>query len=154
MTKNWTFDHIAFIVKDIDQAMDHFKSIGAEVLKTPQPANWPKEKLAQLKYYEKTPTEEYKLMWGQVKLGQLTIEFHMPVKGNSPWMEYFEKHGEGIDHICFTVDDVDKEKADMAKKGFKTVLTIAEPDGKLADAYYDTRKVGNVIFATMKKGIV
>jgi methylmalonyl-CoA/ethylmalonyl-CoA epimerase len=154
MVNDWQFDHIALIVRDIDKTMKHFKSMGAVVTRPAKDSGWDDEHIEELRFYGKKPATAIKLRWGQVKLGPLTIEFHQPVEGDSPWMEYLEKHGEGIDHICYTVDNVEKEMDKMVKKGFPVILTVKDPGGFLADVYYDTRKTGNVIISTMKKGLL
>ena len=154
MNSNWEFDHIALIVRDIDKTLEYFQSLGAEVTAPAKDTGWDEEHINELEYHGKTPQNAIKLRWGQVKLGSVTIEMHQPVAGDSPWMDYLNKHGEGIDHICYTVDNVEKERDEMVEKGFPILLSVKDKDGSLADVYYDTRKTGNVIISTLKKGLL
>ena len=42
------------------------------------------------------------------RLDNITIELIEPVGGPSTWQEFLDTRGEGIHHIAFTVDDMDK----------------------------------------------
>ena len=95
-TTKWKLHHVAYIVKDVVKTTAFFMYIGFEV----QLIRAPKQPVA-----------------GFVRNGPLTWMFHGP----NDWKqgkEYFDKHGEGIEHIAFDVEDLDKEIADMNKKGF------------------------------------
>jgi len=56
-----------------------------------------------------------------------------------------ETKGEGINHLGFLVDDIDREVAKLVKKGFKVISS-----GKFLTgggfAYFDTGKVGGILF--------
>jgi len=39
-------------------------------------------------------------------LGNIILEVGQPIEGNTPWMKFFQKHGEGLQHIGLEVDDI------------------------------------------------
>ena len=69
----------------------------------------------------------------------LEIELIQPLYGPGTHMEFFQKHGEGIHHICFVVDDIAKETAELVEKGVSLTWSSETQTG------FDTRKAGNLI---------
>jgi methylmalonyl-CoA epimerase len=49
--------------------------------------------------------------------GGVEIDLLEPAGPDSAVARFLEKRGEGLHHICFEVDDIDKELAAMAEKG-------------------------------------
>ena len=54
------------------------------------------------------------------QMGQLTIELIQPDDKPSIWRDHLDKHGEGIHHIAFRVDDTKKTEQAFAGLGIKT----------------------------------
>ena len=52
-----------------------------------------------------------------IVVGDVEIELIEPTNPDSGVAKFLEKKGEGIHHICFEVDDVDKELESLAAKG-------------------------------------
>jgi methylmalonyl-CoA/ethylmalonyl-CoA epimerase len=65
-----------------------------------------------------------------------------------PVKEFLEKRGEGIHHIGFFVDGLDRETAKMAEKGFKITQSGETPEVRWA--YFDTDAVGGVVIELMQ----
>jgi catechol 2,3-dioxygenase-like lactoylglutathione lyase family enzyme len=118
---SWKLHHVGYIVKDVVKTTAFFMYIGFEV---------------QLIRAPKLPVA------GFVRNGPLTWMFHGP----NDWKqgrEYFEKHGEGIEHIAFDVEDLDKEIADMTNKSF--ILRGKVSSTKDATrVFFDTGNIGGV----------
>ena len=58
-----------------------------------------------------------------VQVGDIIIEPLQPI-GKEQWIaQSIEKHGNSIHHICFEVDDVDKELEMLAAKGVELIDT-------------------------------
>ena len=53
--------------------------------------------------------------------GDTTIELLEPIGKNSPISKFLEKRGEGIHHICFTVDDIESALERLKKQGIKLI---------------------------------
>jgi catechol 2,3-dioxygenase-like lactoylglutathione lyase family enzyme len=148
----WKFDHVGFVVKDMDKAVEFYQSLGMVVLGPLVEEVWDDKRS---EVYGKAPVTTIKNKWRLLQKGSFVIELHQPVEGESVHKEFLERHGEGVEHIHFTVDDMEKETAKMAEKGFPVINSVKKPDSSgLVDAYFDTRKVGNVIIALMHMPIM
>lgn len=56
-----------------------------------------------------------------ISVGDVEIELIEPINTESAVAKFLEKKGEGIHHICFEVDDVDKELESLAAKGVELI---------------------------------
>jgi methylmalonyl-CoA epimerase len=56
-----------------------------------------------------------------IVVGDIEIELIQPTTSDSGVAKFIEKKGEGIHHISFEVDDVDKELESMATKGIELI---------------------------------
>ncbi|MFC1988732.1 VOC family protein [Chloroflexota bacterium] len=54
-----------------------------------------------------------------IQVGDIIIEPIQPVDQNKTIAKFIKEHGNGIHHICFEVDDVDKDLEALAAKGVK-----------------------------------
>ena len=68
---------------------------------------------------------------GQAQLGLL-----QPVSGDNIYSDFIAKHGEGLHHLRFTVDDINETTKIMNNEGFSTLMSGKVSDGGFA--YYDT----------------
>ena len=68
---------------------------------------------------------------GQVQLGLL-----QPVSGDNIYSDFIAKHGEGLHHLRFIVDDINETTKIMNNEGFSTLMSGRVSDGGFA--YYDT----------------
>jgi len=55
-------------------------------------------------------------------------------------------YGEGINHVCFNVPDIDWETEELVKKGFR-IVQDAKRDGVRVEDYLDTREFGNIFLS-------
>ncbi len=132
-------DQVGLIVRDIDKAVQYYESLGIgpfEPMKGPPPFD--------RKVYGK-PAEGIKNKVMVAQMGSVQLELVQPVSGKSVQMEFLESRGEGISHLGFFVGHLDKAVPKLVEKGFKVIL-----GGRFAGgggfAYFDTDKVGGVIF--------
>ena len=67
------------------------------------------------------------------RVGDSKIELLEAQTPDSPIAKYLEKHGEGIHHIAFEVEDILAEMARLKKEGFQLLSDIPKPgaDNKL-----------------------
>jgi 4-hydroxyphenylpyruvate dioxygenase-like putative hemolysin len=70
--------------------------------------------------------------------GKIAFELIEPIGGPSTWKEALDKHGEGVHHVAFRVDDMDRALAALNKKGFETIQTGDFTGGRYA--YVDTTR--------------
>jgi len=142
METNWEFLHVGVIVKDMDKAVEYYQSLG---IATFQPEHMFDSSLfTDWKIYGKTPDTTDKHKVRMVQIGPLTLELLQPVSGESIHNEFLDSQGEGAEHICFVVDDLDKETAKLVEKGIPVIVSAKRQSTSIY-AYFDTRKGGNLI---------
>ena len=64
---------------------------------------------------------ERKLKIAFIDVSGVNLEFLMPTDENSVLAGFIEKRGEGIHHICFQVDNVEKAALELQEKGAELV---------------------------------
>ena len=137
MEDNWKFHHVGVIVKDMDKAVDYYQSLG---IATFRPEHmFDSSTFADWKLYGKTPDTIDKHRGRFIQIGPVALELLQPVSGESIHNEFF---GEGIEHIAFSVDDLEEETAKLVEKG---IPAIVSGKGIASWAYFDTHRVGNVL---------
>jgi methylmalonyl-CoA/ethylmalonyl-CoA epimerase len=108
-------EHIGIAVKDFSAANGLFyKLLGEEPYKT-----------------EVVESEQVSTSF--FKVGNSKIELLEALNNESPIAKYLEKHGEGIHHIAFEVDDILAEMDRLKKEGFRLLSDIPKTgaDNKL-----------------------
>ena len=95
-------DHVAIIVRNIEQALTFYRDTLGIV---------PGEIKA-------VPTEQVRIAFLPLGgPGGSEIELVEPTNPDSSLAQFLEKRGEGLHHICLEVDDIDATLADMQAKG-------------------------------------
>ncbi len=141
MHKNWKFMHASIVVRDIDKAIKHFEAL--EVGPFPAFLGGPGMKFAGKTVKGKEADYDMDLRLAKSQLGGIGFELIQPLKGETVYTEFLAKHGEGLHHLAFGVEDFDAEVAEMKKRGFKVVQTGAMPNSRWA--YFDTDAVGGML---------
>jgi catechol 2,3-dioxygenase-like lactoylglutathione lyase family enzyme len=139
----WKYHHLGLIVGDCDKLYEYYQLIGLKPLSPPREMVF--AKLQGWLIYGRMPAlpQKTKACQFQNKSGTFLLEVNQPDADGSLHREFLEKSGDGINHIHFLVDDLEKELADMESRGFPAIYTSRRPDGKLMDAFFETRKIGN-----------
>ena len=133
----WKFHHVGVLVADLDEAIKYYQSLGIGPFVSVKGSTI----VDRMVYGKPAPDVKNRASLGQ--LGPIKIDLTQPVSGKSIQREFLEKHGEGINHIAFQVDDLEKETAKLVERGFK-VVSSAKFVGGGGFAYFDTDKVGGV----------
>jgi methylmalonyl-CoA/ethylmalonyl-CoA epimerase len=125
MYEDWTFDHVGLVVKDIEKTFEYYQGMDMEVEKPPT-----------------TIDQKYKVAY--LRKADLSLQFVQSLDANSRQTEFLQGHGEGIDHMCYIVSDLEKEKTKMAGLGIPVVKNNPEPekDPLYDSALFDTRQGG------------
>ncbi len=133
---------IGIIVKDIDKTINRLSEFGlGPFAERKLPSN------AKEWYGDKPLKATYRL--AAVNVGGVDIELIQPVEGQSPHREYLDSRGEGIHHLAFASDDVDKTIKDFTDKGAQVQLK-AEIPPKFKVAYMDMG-TGGLVFEFMEE---
>ena len=126
--------HVGVVVEDMKRAVAHYESLGMgpfERLKLS-----PAEGLLRGKPLITTPI----ISMGQA--GGIIIELLQPTEEESLVKEFYETKGEGVHHIAFLVDDIDRETERLVEKGFKVIFS--QKFGEGGCAFFDTGQVGGM----------
>jgi 4-hydroxyphenylpyruvate dioxygenase-like putative hemolysin len=134
---------IGVVVRDVDKAVEFYSSVFG---------------LGPFTVYEFSPEKHWymeepsplTLKMGKAMWGEVEWELLQPVQGKSLHKEFLETHGEGLQHLGFKVSDYDGTYKRMLDAGFRPLMraeTYVETyQGHLKACYFDTRRVGGVIF--------
>lgn len=108
-------EHIGIAVKDIENSNDLFKSLFGK------------------DHYKIEDVESEGVKTSFFKCGPNKIELLQATNGNSPIAKFIEKKGEGIHHIAFAVDNIEKEIRRLTKEGFEMIHKVPKrgADNKL-----------------------
>ena len=136
---------VAVVVRDMDKAIKFYESLGIGPF-----IEGPSAIALDRKIYGK-PAPDVKVRGAIAQMGQIEFEVFQPIEGQSIQKEFLDTRGEGVVHISSYVDDLDKEVARLAEKGFKVCSSGGLPDGGKF-AYIDTREVGGVILELFEAG--
>ncbi|MFD2563379.1 methylmalonyl-CoA epimerase [Aquimarina rubra] len=96
-------EHIGIAVKDIDQANTLY------------------EQLLGVPPYKQEVVESEAVITSFFKVGENKIELLASTKDDGPIGKFIAKKGEGIHHIAFDVDNIEKELERLEKEGFQLI---------------------------------
>lgn len=121
-------DQIAYVVEDLDRSLPHYESIfGAfDVGESP---------LADCTIRGRRA--DCKLRLAVNRSGPVEIELIQVLEGEPPQREHLRRHGEGLHHVRFRVDDLDARLEPLVAAGFQ-VLLYKRFGPRVAFAYVET----------------
>ena len=127
---------VGVVVKDLDKAVERLSSLGigpfTPTLLPPDAEQW----------FRGKPVDA-KVKISGARLGEIVLELIQPVGRESPHQEFLDSKGEGIQHIAFAVDDLDREVARLAKQGVSVLFSANLRDVRVA--YLDLGVGGLII---------
>lgn len=97
--------------------MDKIEHIGIAV-KSLKDSSSLYERLLGVASYKKEEVVIEQVLTEFFKVGESKIELLEASSPDSPINKFIEKRGEGIHHIAFAVDDIEKEMARLKQEGF------------------------------------
>ncbi len=96
-------DHIGIAVKDLDKSIKFYQDIlGINVTKI-----------------EEVPEQKVRVAF--LPLGDTKIELLESTSEDGPISRFIEKNGEGVQHIAFMVDDIEKKLEEMKVKDVRLI---------------------------------
>jgi len=149
MEETWRFHHMAVVVRDMDKAVEYYQSLG---IATFQPEFMlDSSTYTDYKVYGKTRDTIDKTRMRFLQIGPFQLELVQPLEGDPLYNEFLKSKGEGVHHIAYLVDDLEKETAELAKKGIPVITRVYRGTSGAGFAYFDIRKVGNVIIELIQR---
>jgi len=107
------------------------------------------------KYWYMEELTYSKVLMGKAMWGNIELELIAPLEGKSIHRDFLERHGEGLQHLGFNVPDFDGLFERFIQEGFKPLLRgesyVETYKGHLKACYFDTRRVGGIIFEIIWK---
>jgi len=136
--------HICIVVRDVEEKMSYFESIGIGPWTEYPP-------LAEYTELD-TPNNEgfMHLRYVQATIGDIALQLVQPSSEfDSPQKRFLVTHGEGVYHIGFVVDDANEAETVLKEKGLKVLSRGRRPDQSGFD-YLDTKKEAGVTLLIRK----
>jgi len=163
MKSDWEFDHVGLVVRDLDEILAYYPSIGVGVnigllgygAVWPVPGSPEEEPVPRtMTVYGKPRVERPRQtrpgdvavnkVIANLQVGSLVVEcIHGRPEGNGFNDDFFRDYGDGISHVCFNVPDPEKETARLFKKGAEDIMKLVR-SGKIVENYLGTAKYGNI----------
>lgn len=101
MVKN--LNHIGIAVADLNKSIDIFR------------------KLFSVQEFHLETIESQKVKIASFKVGDILIELTAPLDDDSPIAKFIEKKGEGIHHLAFEVEGIEKELNRLKQEDFQLI---------------------------------
>ena len=131
--------HVGAIVRDADKTAAYYESLGMGPF---EPLNVEGED----ERIRGKLILDLKLKIKMGYIGPVRVELIEPVAGSeSIWKEVLESKGEGIHHLAFVVDDIEKAKAELVKRGLSLIFTAKFKRGG-GCGYFETGQIGSLVF--------
>jgi len=137
---SWKLEQIGLVVRDMGTAMERFSLLGFGPFnpKTLPPGvrEWVKGKETRA---------DVKVMATMV--GNVELELCQPGSGDSPHRDYLDTVGEGIQHVLFRVDNLQKEIDRLTRLGCTVLLraSFGDVEGSGGLAYVDLHASGFIV---------
>jgi methylmalonyl-CoA/ethylmalonyl-CoA epimerase len=131
--------HVGIVVKDIKKAIAYFESMGIGPFEVPGGAQFLK---LSFKGELHGKPAEWTTTISNSRFGDVELEVLEPTEGPQALRESLDKTGEGLHHIGFLTDNLDREIANFKKKGVG--IWTAGKTGPGAFIYSDPSPVGGL----------
>jgi catechol 2,3-dioxygenase-like lactoylglutathione lyase family enzyme len=123
--------HLSLVVRDIDAAVRFLGSLGIGPFFDYPP----------MKEYTRlqVPDEEgfFNTVIKCAMIGPVQLQVVQPGQGRSIYKDFLEKQGEGVFHLGFVVDDIERSEAEVRAMGLE-VISSGRRDNGSGFAYFDT----------------
>jgi methylmalonyl-CoA/ethylmalonyl-CoA epimerase len=139
-------DHMAIVVKDMDKALAFYSKAFGIKFEEVQQHDLPPDVI----YKGKPSPYTMKVTFG--KMGLVRLEMVQVVKGQCIYTDFLKQYGEGIHHLGFEVDDLDKEVANAKSQGLKLICYLTMM-GIMAFAHFDATKTDGVRIELVQKNV-
>ncbi|WP_258543544.1 methylmalonyl-CoA epimerase [Parvicella tangerina] len=102
-------EHLGIAVKDLKKSNEIFS------------------KLLNTAPYKEEAVESEGVTTSFFQVGDSKIELLQATRSDSPIAKFIEKKGEGIHHVAFNVEDIEKEIERLQEEGFELIHKQAKP---------------------------
>lgn len=107
---NLYLDHIAIAVTDLDSRVKVYEDLGFKFSD------------------EREVVESQKVITAFAHVDKNAhLELLMPLNNDGPIQKFIEKNGEGIHHLCFSVESVEQKSEELISKGYRLIYDSPQP---------------------------
>jgi methylmalonyl-CoA/ethylmalonyl-CoA epimerase len=142
--------HIAIVVKNIDKALKFYSKAFGIKFEEVQQYDLPLPGHPDLVYRDKPSKYTMKVTFGQ--MGPVRVEMVQVLQGKCIYTDFLDKKGEGIQHLGFDVDDLEKEVINAKSQGLKMISQL-KMFGIMAFAYFDPKETNGVTIELVQKDV-
>jgi methylmalonyl-CoA/ethylmalonyl-CoA epimerase len=96
------FDHVGIAVRNIEEALLVYEKIGGFEVR-------------------RTEVTSQKARIALLKAGEVSVELLEPTSEGSSLAKFLRERGEGLHHVAFSVDDIQRSMDELRGKGFRFV---------------------------------
>jgi len=134
--ENSLLDHVAIAVSDIEKAVSVYSDMG----------------LSFLPEREEVLSQGVKTAFAKID-SLANLELLSPINGEGPIQKFIDKNGEGIHHLCFRTEDVNKKCGELKSKGYKLIYEtpVEGAHGALVNFVHPKSTGGVLIEISQKK---
>ena len=137
---NRHYHHVGVIIKDMEKTIAYLSPLGIGPFGMPDGRKWVE---ASFKGELRGKPAAWKVKISNAKMGGGELELLQPSGGESLLQEFLDDHGEGLHHVGYITDDLDRDIKNLAKKGVKVLTSAVTAKG--AFAYFATGAAGGII---------
>ena len=136
-----TVTQVALVTKNIEASAKHWAAVlGVDVPKIT--TTLPGEEVHMV-YGGKPSNARAKLAF--LRAGQVTVELIEPVGAGSSWKKFLDEHGEGVHHIAFNVQNLERAESELKALGYDQIHSGRWDSDKATSGngdyvYFDTTK--------------
>ena len=157
MMFNWDFNHLGMMVTDRDEVLAYYQSIGLGVSVGPQPLLPYIEGEGEITFFRELDGDPISHKYqtggvhnfkdGQSQIGNCQLEIYPMKPGPGMFISrYLEKKGDGINHIAFNTNDIERDTQYFLDRGCDLVFNVTT-NGKTIENYIDTRLHGDLMIS-------
>jgi methylmalonyl-CoA/ethylmalonyl-CoA epimerase len=139
-------DHLAIVVKDMDKALAFYSKAFGLKFEDVQQHDLPPDVI-----YKGKPSP-YTMKVTFARMGPVRLELVQVVKGQCIYTDFIKKYGEGLHHLGFEVEDLEKEVANAKSQGLKMICFL-KMVGIMAFAHFDATKTNGVRIELVQKDV-
>lgn len=140
------FDHVGVMVRDIEKAMVYYSALGL----VGEWSWWGPAFTEVREYGALVDGSTYKPEVRLATIGNSVIELIQPGEPHSLWHRFIKQHGDGVQHIGFRTDDIDRDEAILVERGVKVPWRCRWIDGGGA-SYFETDEVGGMMLELIQR---
>lgn len=144
--------HVGIAVEDIDRAVEYYTSVfGLGPFHT--------EVYDLSQFVHKGPPIRAKVKAAIAYSGPVFVELVQVLEGETVHSEFLKHHGEGLQHLAFSVDDIEAAVDELGRKGIEPLmrysLTVEGQGGSGAafevhEAYLDSARIGGTVIQLLE----